>query len=89
MSSQSIEYTINLETGKQIMFGGPTWKRLATTYYTVGDTFTDQTIPETNIHPSQGKQRSPLIRFKCTTDPMGEKKFIIVGSTTWNKRFIE
>ena len=53
MSSQRVGYTINPETGKQIKIGGPTWKRLAATYYMVGDTFTDQTIPDTRAYLSR------------------------------------
>ena len=53
MSSQRVGYTINPETGKQIKIGGPTWKRLAAKYYMVGDTFTDQTIPDTRAYLSR------------------------------------
>ena len=34
------------------MIGGPTWKRLAAKYYRVGDTFTDQTIPDSRAYVS-------------------------------------
>ena len=53
MSSQRVGYTINPETGKQIKIGGPTWKRLAAKYYMVGDTFTDQTIPDSRAYLSR------------------------------------
>ena len=53
MNSQRVGYTINPETGKQIKIGGPTWKRLAATYYMVGDTFTDQTMPDTRAYLSR------------------------------------
>ena len=52
MDSQRVGYTINPETGKQIKIGGPTWKRLAAKYYRVGDTFTDQTMPDTRAYVS-------------------------------------
>ena len=50
MSLHRVGYTINPETGKQIKIGGPTWKRLAAKYYRVGDTFTDQTIPDSRAY---------------------------------------
>ena len=87
MSSHRVGYTINPETGKQIKIGGPTWKRLAATYYMDGNTFTDQTMPD--IYASDVKQRSPLIRSNRTPDPKGEKHFIIMGRSTWNKRYLE
>ena len=80
-------YTINPETGKEIKIGKSTWKRLAAKYYRVGDTFTDQPIPD--IYDSESKQRTPLIRSNRTSDPKGEKQFLIVGSSTWNDRFLE
>ena len=53
MDSQRVGYTINPETGKQIKIGGPTWKRLAAKYYMIGDTFTDQTMPDTRAYLSR------------------------------------
>ena len=53
MSSHRVGYTINPETGKQIKIGGPTWKRLAAKYYMVGDTFTDQTMPDSRAYLSR------------------------------------
>ena len=53
MDSHRVEYTINPETGKQIKIGGPTWKRLVAKYYRVGDTFTDQTMPDTRAYLSR------------------------------------
>ena len=42
-----IQYTINLETGRKIKIGSPTWRRLNAKYYTNNDgSFTDQTIPD-------------------------------------------
>ena len=55
MSSQRVgetSYTINPERGKQIEIGGSTWKRLAAKYYMVGNTFTDQTIPDSRAYVS-------------------------------------
>ena len=53
MDSHRVGYTINPETGKQIKIGGPTWKRLAAKYYMVGDTFTDQIMPDTRASLSR------------------------------------
>ena len=53
MSSHRDEYTINPETGKQIKIGKSTWKRLVAKYYMIGDTFTDQTIPDTRAYLSR------------------------------------
>ena len=52
MDSQRDGYNINPETGKQIKIGEPTWKRLAAKYYRIGDTFTDQTIPDSRAYAS-------------------------------------
>ena len=53
MDSQRVGYTINPETGEQIKIGGPTWKRLVAKYYMIGDTFTDQTMPDTRAYLSR------------------------------------
>ena len=85
MDSQRVGYTINPETGKQIKIGGPTWKRLAAKYYRVGDTFTDQTMPDTRAYVSNkifGKKlattgsviRSP-IRPCLTREPMCRTRY--------------
>ena len=86
MSSQREGYTINPETGKQIKIDGPTWKRLAAKYYRVGDTFTDQTIPDTRAYLSNKvlgvKQATPKRRVthRRVSDPKGERKYLVVGS---------
>ena len=95
MDSQRVGYTINPETGKQIKIGRPTWKRLAAKYYMIGDTFTDQPIPDTRAYLSNKvfglKQVTPKRRVthRRVSDPKGERKYLIVGSKTWNKRFLE
>ena len=77
MSSHRDEYTINPETGKQIKIGGPTWKRLAAKYYMVGDTFTDQTIPDSRVYLSNKvlrmKQVTPKgrVTHRRVSDPAG------------------
>ena len=98
MSSQRVSetsYTINPETGKQIKIGGPIWKRLAATYYRIGDTFTDQTMPDSRAYVSNKilvmKLATPKRRVmrRRVSDPAGENKYIYVGSKTWNKRYLE
>ena len=88
-------YTINPETGKQIKIDGPTWKRLAATYYRVGDTFTDQTISDSRAYVSNKvfgvKLVTPTRRVtrRRVSDPLREHKYIYVGSKSWNKRYLE
>ena len=95
MSSQRVGYTINPETGKQIKIDGPTCKRLASKYYMIGDTFTDQTIPDSRAYLSNKifgmKQVTPKRRVtqRRVSDPKGERKYLIVGSKIWNERFLE
>ena len=94
MSSHRVSYTINPETGKQIKIGGPTWKRLAATYYMVGDTFTDQTIPDSRAYLSNkifgmklATPKPQITRHKRVTDPTNEKKYVYVGSKAWNEQY--
>ena len=95
MSSHRDKYTINPETGKEIKIGGPTWKRLAATYYRVGDTFTDQTMPNSRAYVSNKifgmKLATPKaqVTHRRVSDPKGEHKYLNVGSKTWNERYIE
>ena len=91
MDSHRDEYTINPETGKQIKIGGPTWKRLAATYYRVGDTFTDQTMPDTRAYVSNKifgmKLATPKAQVTCrkrVANPAIEGKYVYVGSKAWN-----
>ena len=46
MNSQRVGCTINPDTKRMIKIGCQVRKRLAAKYYRVGDTFTDQTIPD-------------------------------------------
>ena len=84
MDSHRDEYTINPETGKQIKIGGPTWKRLAAKYYMIGDTFTDQTMPDTRAYLSNKvlgvKQVTPnrRVTHRRVSDLKGEHKYLIV-----------
>ena len=87
MDSQRVGYTINPETGKQIKIGGPTWKRLAATYYRVGDTFTDQTMPDTRAYVSNkifgmklATPKAQVTRGKRVANPAIEGKYVYVGS---------
>ena len=123
MSSQRVGYTINPETGKQIKIGGPTWKRLAAKYYMIGDTFTDQTMPDSRAYLSRkvfgvnipdfynaffasskrGLRKREVEKHyddsdsvpeppkrgsrKRVSDPAGKRKYLVVGSKTWNERY--
>ena len=86
MSSHRVGYTINPETGKQIKIGGPTWRRLAAKYYMIGDTFTDQTIPDLRAYVSNKvlgvKQAIPKehVTRKRVSDPAGTRKYLVVRS---------
>ena len=95
MSSQRVGYTFNPETGKQIKIGGLSWKRLAATYYMIGDTFTDQTMPDSRAYVSNKvigmKQvtRKRRVARKRVSDPAGKCNYIYVGSKAWNERYLE
>ena len=95
MDSYRVEHTINPETGKQIKIGGPTWKRLAAKYYMVDGKFTDQPIPDSRAYLSNKvlgvKQVAPKRRVthRRVSDPKGERKYLVVGSKTWNERYLE
>ena len=95
MDSYRDEYTINPETGRKIKIGTPTWKRLAAKYYMIGDTFTDQTMPDSRAYVSNKvfgmKQVTPKRRVthRRVSDPKGERKYLVVGSKTWNERYLE
>ena len=97
-----IQYIINPETERKIKVGGPTWRRLTTKYYTNSDgSFTDQLIPDsrtyrtnkvwdknTNSMKTARKPKHPTPR-KRVSDPKGERKYLIVGSKSWNDRYLE
>ena len=96
MSSHRAGYTISPETGKQIKIGGPTWKRLAAKYYMIGDTFTDQTMPDSRASLSNkifgmklATPKAQVTRRKRVADPTNEKKYIYVGIKIWNERYLE
>ena len=99
MSSHRDKYTINPETGKQIKIGGPTWKRLAAKYYRIGDTFTDQTMPDSRAYVSNKifgmklvTRKAQVTHRKRVANPAiegneGERsfsKYVFVGSKAWN-----
>ena len=91
MDSHRVGYTINPETGKQIKIGGLTWKRLAATYYMIGDTFTDQTMPDSTAYVSNkvfvmklATPKAQVTRRKRVANPAIEGKYVFVGSKAWN-----
>ena len=89
------EYTIFPEIGRKIKVGTQTWNRLASKYYMIGGKFTDETIPDSRAYLSNKvfgmKQVTPKRRVthRRVSDPKGEHKYLIVGSKTWNERFLE
>ena len=97
-----IQYIINPETERKIKVGGPTWRRLTTKYYTYNDgSFTNELIPDsrtyrtnkvwdenTNSMKTARKAKHPTPR-KRVSDPKGERKYLIVGSKSWNDRYLE
>ena len=87
MNSHRVGYTINPETGKQIKIGGPTWKRFAATYYMIGDTFTDQTMPDSRAYVSNkifgmklATPKAQVTHRKRVANPAIEGKYVYVGS---------
>ena len=91
MDSHRVGYTINPETGKQIKIGGPTWKRLVAKYYMIGDTFIDQTMPDSRAYVSNkifgmklATPKAQVTRGKRVANPAIEGKYVYVGSKTWN-----
>ena len=99
MDTHRDQYTINPETGRKIKIGTPSWKQLATKYYMIDGKFTDQTNPDTQAYLSnkglgltineKGKKPKHAIQRKRAIDPKGEHKYLIVGSKTWNERYLE
>ena len=60
-------------------------------YYRVGDTFTDQTMPDSRAYVSNKifgmKQVTPkaqVTRRKRVVNPAIEDKYVFVGSKAWN-----
>ena len=68
---------------------------MAAKYYMIGDTFTDQTMPDSRAYVSNKifglKLATPKaqVTHRRVSDPKGEHKNLIVGSKTWNERFLE
>ena len=95
MDSFRDEYTINPETGRKIKVGSQIWKRLAAKYYMIDGKFTDQPIPDSRAYLSNKvlglKLVTPTrqVTHRRVSDPKGERKYLIVGSKTWNERFLE
>ena len=101
MDSHRDEYTIDPETGQQIKVGTPTWKRLAAKYYMIDGVFTDQLISDSRTFASNkswdentrsteaAKKPKHAAPRKRVGDPKGELKYLIVGSKTWNERYLE
>ena len=94
-------YTINPETGWTIKVETPTWKPLATKYYIIDGTVTDQLIPvswtyrtnkvwdENTGSMKAARKPKHTIPHKRVSDPKGERKYLIVGSKSWNERYLE
>ena len=95
MDTHCDEYTINPENGRKIKIDTQIWKRLAAKYYMIDGKFTDQTIPDSRAYLSNKvfglKQVTPnrRVTHRRVSDPKGEHKYLIVGSKTWNERFLE
>ena len=101
MDTHRDEYTINPETGRKIKIGSQTWKRLAAKYYMIDGAFTDQTIPDSRAYLSNmvwdentgsmkaARKPKHTIPHKRVGDPKGEWKYLIVGSKSWNERYLE
>ena len=101
MDTHRDEYTINPETGRKIKIDTPTWKRLAAKNYMIDGTFTDQTIPDSRAYLSNkvwdentgsmkaARKPKHTIPHKRVGDPKGEWKYLIVGSKSWNERYLE
>ena len=99
MDTHRDQYTINPETGRKIKIGSPTWKRFAAKYYMIDRKFTDQTIPDSRAYllnkvfgltiNEKGKKSKHAIQRRRAIDPKGEHKYLIVGSRTWNERYLE
>ena len=96
MDTHRNEYTINPETGRKIKIGSQIWIQLATKYNMINEKFTDQTIPDSRAYLSNkafgvkvARKSKHAIQRKRAIDPKGEHKYLIVGSKTWNERYLE
>ena len=64
---------------------------MAATYYRVGDTFTDQTIPDSRAYLSNkifgmklATPKTQVTRRKRVANPAIKGKYVYVGSKAWN-----
>ena len=84
METTRVKYTIDPETGRKIKVGTLTWKQLTTKYYMMNGAFTDHVTPDSRtLKVKEGKACKRII------DPAGVKTYIIVGSKSWNERYLE
>ena len=77
-----------------IKVGSPTWKRLATKYYMIGDQYTHQVIPNQRVYTASKLNKASTVKVnrrsgKRVANPAGVKQYVVVGSKTWNERYIE
>ena len=98
MEITCVKYTSNPETGRKVRVGTLSWKRLATKYYMIDRTFTDQVIPDSRaltvdrksaFMVRDGKVRKASKAYKWVVHPAGIKRYIIEGSKAWNERYLE
>ena len=93
MDTTRIKFTINPETGRKIKVGTLSWKRLATKYYMMDGVFTNQVIPDSRALKVKGSKESKALKAcktrKRVVDPTGMKSNIVVGSKSWNERYLE
>ena len=101
MDSHRDQYTINHETGRKIKIGSQIWIQLATKYNMIDGTFTDQPIPDSQAYLSNkvwdentgsmkaARKPKHAPPRKRVSDPKGEWKYLIVGSKSWNERYLE
>ena len=87
MNTTRVKYTINPETGRKIKVGTLTWKRLTTKYYMMDGVFILQVIPDSRA--LKVKEDKECKACKRVDDPVGVKRYIIIGSKVWNERYLE
>ena len=101
MDSHRDQYTINHETRRKIKIGSQIWIQLAIKYNMIDGTFTDQPIPDSQAYLSNkvwdentgsmkaARKPKHAPPRKRVSDPKGEWKYLIVGSKSWNERYLE
>ena len=92
--SRNDKHTINPEHCRMIKVGSPTLKRLAAKYYMIGDQYTHQVIPHQRVYTASNLNKASKVKVnrrsgKRVVNPAGVKQYVVVGSKTWNERYIE